>query len=227
MPNPLAIRLDAKFYSRQTTEVAMALLGMKLVRVTENGTRLSGFIVEVEAYLPTDDLASHSHRGISKKNASMFGPAGTLYVYSIHARYCMNIVTEVQGRGAAVLIRALEPAEGLAQMQTSRGLNRPSKPADLDQLRNRIALTSGPAKICEALAIDRSYDGENLLTSPRVWLETTDASLGTDRLVVSRPRIGISQSQDLPLRWFFDGNRYVSGRARDHTKGRTWTMAQQ
>ncbi len=216
--------LSAEFYSRDTQQVAISLLGMRLVRLTEDEVRLSGIIVEVEAYLPAGDLASHSYRGPSKKNASMFSQAGTLYVYPIHARHCLNIVTEEQGRGAAVLIRAIEPDEGLERMQVSRGLNQNLKDADLRQIRNAIRLTAGPAKLCEALEIDRSHDGENLLLSSRVWLENNDDPSMTSRRILTSKRIGISKSQALPLRWFFDGNRFVSGCAREHTQGRTWTF---
>ena len=106
-------RLSIDFYSQTTVEVARNLLGKVLVRKLDNGEILAGIVVETEAYLPADDPASHSFRGLGRKNASMFEAAGTLYVYPIHAKYCLNVVTEPKGLGAAVLIRALQPIEGL------------------------------------------------------------------------------------------------------------------
>jgi DNA-3-methyladenine glycosylase len=141
----------------------------------------------------------------------MYRPAGTLYVYPIHARYCMNVVTEPEGFGAAVLIRALEPLEPIAFMQQARGT----------LLRKN--LTTGPAKLSEALAVDRRLDGQSISIGSAIWLEAADSLVGERSWQVrSSKRIGISQAKDKLLRWFIDGNRYVSGCARDHTRGRTW-----
>lgn len=209
MPEP--IRLGQSFYDRETISVARDLLGKVLVRQVAGGRRLAGVIIEVEAYLANDDRASHSHRGRGASNASMFLPAGTFYVYPIHAKYCLNVVTEPQGIGAAVLIRALQPTEGIAMMIDNRGTH----------LLNR--LTTGPARLCQALDVDRSCDGLDLTTNASLWIESEPD------LVAARPwsvrassRIGISQAVDLPLRWFIDGNRYVSGCARDHSCRRDW-----
>lgn len=218
----MTTRLDTEFFTQTTRQVARQLLGKRLVRITDGGTRLSGIIVEVEAYLPRSDLASHSHRGVSKKNAAMFLEPGRLYVYSIHAKHCLNVVTEPRGQGAAVLIRALEPSEGIQPMLEHRGLAADGTlPAAID-LKTAIAMTSGPARLCQALAIDRSHDGLNLVTGPSVWLEDTPALTFPTRLVTRGPRIGISQSTELPLRWFLDGHHFVSGLARAHSCGRHW-----
>jgi DNA-3-methyladenine glycosylase len=167
-----------------------------------------GVIVEVEAYLDRDDEASHSFGGRKVKNRSMFMKPGTLYVYPIHAKYCMNIVTEPEGQGAAVLIRAVEPIEGFALMQARRG----------DRVLERD-LTRGPARLCQAFAIDRQMDGVDLLTSSDVWLEVEPRGLEVLPLqIIASPRIGISRSQDRLLRFFVDGNRYVSGCARCHSR---------
>ncbi len=170
-----------------------------------------GLIVEVEAYLADDDPASHSYRGPGRKNASMYKPAGTLYVYPIHAKYCLNVVTEPEGRGAAVLIRALEPCEGVDLMRINRS--------------GAGSLATGPARLCQALGVDRGFDGEDLIMSDRIWIEecplpNPDSQV---RIAASR-RIGISQATELVLRWFVDGNRYVSGCARDHTCGRRFSL---
>ena len=205
-------RLSESFYQRATTIVAQDLLGKVLVRADDHG-RTSGIIVEVEAYLAEDDPASHSFRGMGKKNASMFRPAGALYVYPIHAKYCLNVVTEDAQRGAAVLIRALQPMEGVDLMKVRRGTER---------IEN---LTTGPAKLCQALNVDRLLDGENLITSHNVWLEEAPNTVSVRKWTrgVSR-RIGISQAQDRLLRWFMDGNRFVSGCARDHSCRRDWSF---
>ena len=183
---------------------------MLLVR-NFDGERLSGIIVETEAYLATGDPASLSHRGPNRKNAAMFMPAGTLYVYSIHAKYCMNIVTEDAQTGAAVLVRALEPHEGIATMQRRRGRER---------LRD---LCSGPARLCQALAIDASLDKVDLTTSPVVWLEQAPAAV-TERKwdIAVSPRIGITSAQDVLYRYFIDGHYCVSGLARLHSRKREW-----
>ncbi len=221
----MTTRLGTEFFTQTTRQVARRLLGKRLVRITAGGTRLSGVIVEVEAYLPRSDLASHSHRGINKKNAAMFLEPGRLYVYSIHAKYCLNVVTESAGQGAAVLIRALEPSEGIQPMLENRGLIADDSKPDTIDLKTAIAITSGPARLCQALDIDRSHDGLNLITDPRVWLEDTPALTFPTRLVTRKPRIGITQSTELPLRWFLDGHHFVSSLARDHSRGRHWAFA--
>jgi DNA-3-methyladenine glycosylase len=230
-----SLRLEYDFFVGSTEQVALNLLGKLLVTALPDGQRLSGLIVEVEAYLAEHDPASHSARGRSPKNASMFAPPGTLYVYSIHAKHCLNIVTEPAGRGAAVLIRALEPWEGQSTMLKHRGLlvphaatsaqpeQQPTAPSPKLELKTAVGLTSGPGRLCQALAIDRRQDGLDLPSSPVVWLErrTEDMPVYNTR---SSPRIGISHARDLPLRWFMDGHYFVSGRARDHSRGRWWSF---
>ena len=206
-------RLQCKFFNRETTIVAREMLGKVLVRRFENGEMLAGLIVEVEAYLPADDPASHSFRGMGRKNAAMFAAPGTLYVYPIHARYCLNVVTEPVGQGAEILIRALQPLQGMERMAELRGVALPR------------SLVTGPARLCQALAVDRSLDGEDLLTSQRIWLETAPECVTQNGWQIrNSARIGISQATDLQLRWFIDGHQYVSGCARDHTAGRNWSF---
>jgi DNA-3-methyladenine glycosylase len=210
-------RLSLDFYSQPTIDVASNLLGKVIVRQLDNGEVLAGIVVETEAYLPADDPASHSFRGPGRKNASMFAAAGTLYVYPIHARYCLNVVTEPSGQGAAVLVRAVQPIAGLAAMRAHRGLSSLVEPL--------IRLTTGPARMCQALSVDRGLDGVDLLTSTAIWFETEPPAV-MDRPWTARtsPRIGISQAVDKPLRWFIDGNQFVSGCARDHSRRRDWSF---
>ncbi len=184
-------RLGKRFYNRDTLVVAEDLLGKLLVRRLDDGQRLSGIIVEVEAYLHQGDPASHSYRGQTQRNASMFGAAGKLYVYTIHAKFCVNVVTEPMEVGAAVLVRAIEPLEGISHMRHNRSTIVPQ------------LISTGPARLCQALAIDKSIDGEDLLTGDMIWLESQPTLVTSKPFAISSsPRIGISQAKDLPYRFF-------------------------
>ncbi|MNX65120.1 3-methyladenine DNA glycosylase [compost metagenome] len=175
-------------------DLAPRLLGGLIVRQDAEGPRV-GRIVETEAYLP-DDPASHSFKGLTPRCRSMFGRAGLAYVYRIYGiHHCFNVVTGPEGRGEAVLIRALEPLEGLPLMEAARGTAK--------------ALTNGPGRLCQALGIDRELDGEDLLVSDRLFIMGGDAP--RERIVAS-PRIGITQAADLPWRFFLEGNPHVSRR---------------
>jgi len=187
--------LGRQFFSRYTPEVARDLLGCVLVRVTPEGKRLTGRIVEVEAYRGADDPASHSFRGITKRNALMFGDPGFAYVFfSYGFHWCLNFTTEERGTPGAVLIRALEPLKGIREMERLRGSTR---------IRN---LTSGPGKLTKALGIDRRMNGEDVVTSKRLYVLRGGA---VDSIVSSR-RIGISRGLKQQWRFFFEGNRFVS-----------------
>jgi DNA-3-methyladenine glycosylase len=216
-------RLQRAFYARDTVTVARDLLGQRLVRLMQ-GRRLSGRIVEVEAYVGEMDSACHAHRGKTARNAVMFGPPGHAYVYSIYGmHHCFNVVTDREGYAAAVLVRALEPLEGVDVMRANRGG------------RAGAELTNGPAKLCYALGIDRALDGVDLVASEALWLErgelVTDgppitggvsASLrqssgcsATLRQIASGPRVGV-RGDDWALAvewrfWIWD-NPYVSKR---------------
>ena len=194
--------LNRSFYSRLPDIVARDLLGRALVRRLEDQW-IGGLIVETEAYLAEADPAAHSHRGQTPRNASMFGHAGTLYVYTIHAKYCLNAVTETIGRGSAVLIRALEPVWGIDAMRERRGRADPRQ------------LCRGPAMLCQSLGVDLRLNGADLCRSNAIWIESYGSAL--DFATRVSPRIGIRHAADFPLRFFVDGNRYVSGRAGDHT----------
>lgn len=213
-----------RWYKGETDVVAKRLLGKVLCRRLAADTVLRGIIVEVEAYKHRDDAASHSARGRTSSNASMFLPAGHLYVYPIHAKYCLNIVTEREGRGAAVLIRAVEPLSGLDIMLRNRGLGSP--PTKLSEWRS---VSTGPGRLCQAFGVDRELDGVPLSSdssntqSQPVWLENTAAADARIRRRTTA-RIGLSQAKTLLLRHFVDGNRFVSGLAREHSRPRIDTL---
>lgn len=190
--------LPRSFYARDTVDVARALLGKQLVRRTRAGLT-SAVIVETEAYLEQDDPACHTFRGKTKRNAAMFGPPGDLYVYAIHARWCMNVVTAAEGIGDAVLIRAAEPLDGLNLMRERR------------QRTNERELTRGPARLCESMEVDGVLNGHDLTLGRRLWLcEPGEGSRGDGEIGVS-PRIGISVNQAALLRFFLVANPFVSG----------------
>lgn len=190
--------LPRDFYDRDVAEIARELLGKVLVRETEAGLA-TGRIVETEAYLSADDPACHACRGPTRKNASMFGPPGHAYVYAIHARWCFNVVTEPANVGSAVLIRAIEPLAGLAAMHERRSVAR---------VRD---LTSGPAKLCEALAIDRAFDGWDLTHGQQLFISAAESIDISPQQIGRSSRIGITTGSDLELRFYLRHNEFVSG----------------
>jgi DNA-3-methyladenine glycosylase len=186
--------MDFSFLDGQVYDVAPLLLGCVLERQVD-GEILRGRIVEVEAY-DQNDLASHSYRGVTERTKVMFGPAGFLYVYFTYGmHYCCNVVVGPPGHGAAVLLRALEPVEGEEFMLQNRNG------------RSGIELTNGPAKLCQALLIDKNLNGQNLSQPPLKLL--INEPLDTDQ-IIQTTRIGISQAKDVPWRFYIRGNPYVS-----------------
>ena len=174
---------------------AAALLGCLLVRDWPDGTRSAVRIVETEAY-DQNDPASHTYHGRSERNRAMFGPAGHAYVYFTYGmHYCVNVTAGADGFGCGVLIRAGEPVEGIEHMQQLRGG------------RSGVELTNGPAKLCQALAIDTSLYGHNLRMPP---LRLVRASLREGERIGCTPRIGISKAAHRPRRLIIMGNPYVS-----------------
>lgn len=190
--------IERSFYDRDTVTVARELIGMLLVRETRAG-QLRGRIVETEAYLSREDSACHAARGKTRRNASMFGRPGKAYVYAIHSRWCFNVVTEPRGVPAAVLIRALEPLAGLPAMERRRGVTR------------TLDLARGPARLCEALDIDRRLDGWDLTKTRRLWIARDESWPRSPADIVATPRIGVTSAQELLLRFAWRGNGYVSG----------------
>jgi DNA-3-methyladenine glycosylase len=184
-------RLSRSFFARSAPEVAPDLLGQVLVRRLASGTTLRARIVETEAYEP-DDPASHSYRGPTRRNASMFGGPGHLYVYFTYGmHWCMNVVTGPEGHGSAVLLRAGEPLDGIEAMMTRRGT---------DRVRD---LCRGPARLAQAFDVDGDQDGADLIRGKDLWLEA-GRQVPASRVVVG-PRVGISDGVDLPWR-FVEGD---------------------
>jgi DNA-3-methyladenine glycosylase len=189
-------RLGRRFFAAPTTTVAQKLLGKYLIRKLSNGEWVGGKIVETEAYLHAGDPASHSFRGQTQRNAAMFADPGVLYVYTIHAKHCMNFSTERNGIGAAVLIRALQPIWGIDEMRRNRNQM---------ELRN---LASGPAKLCQALSINLEQNLTDTLICD--WLAITHGEKLSAHSILATPRIGIRRGTDLLLRFLIAGTSFAS-----------------
>jgi DNA-3-methyladenine glycosylase len=198
-----AVRLERDFYTREDTlRVARELLGKRLVVPTPEGARVSGRIVEVEAYLGVEDRAAHSFGGRrTRRTETMYAAGGTAYVFFVYGmHHQFNVVTGPVGRPHAVLVRAVEPEEGVELMKERRPVSKERE------------LTSGPGKLCRALGIDLTFDGEDLTTSARVWLEETGQTYEPDE-IASGPRIGVAYAAEdalKPWRFRVEGNVYVS-----------------
>lgn len=187
VPNDLQRRkLNRAFYDRDAVSVAHALLGKLIVRRTVEAERVAR-IVEVEAYLGPHDLAAHSAKGLTPRTRVMFGPPGHAYVYLIYGiHYCVNVVTESEGKASAVLLRAVEP------------------------VRNVEGRTQGPGLLCKAMDIDKRLNGHDLLSDDFYFADD-----GSRRriAIVKRPRIGVDYAGHWArrlLRFYIAGNPYVS-----------------
>lgn len=194
-------KLPREFYTRSDVlAVARDLLGKKLVVPGRNRQRVSGIIVETEAYRGPEDRASHAWNGRrTQRTETMYGAGGTAYVYFVYGMYNQfNVVTNVEDIPHAVLVRALEPSEGLTVMRRRR------------RGRSEYELTSGPGRLCLAMGIDRKLDKADLL-GDRVWLE--DGISISPRQIARGPRIGIDYSEkwiDKPWRFWVKDNPFVS-----------------
>lgn len=181
------------FLAGQVDDVARRLLGCVLERELD-GHIVRVRIVETEAY-DQDDEASHTYRGQTPRNETMFGEAGHLYVYFTYGmHYCANVVADKVGHGAGVLIRAVEPIEGLDVIEARRNMS-------------GVNVTNGPGKLCQALGIDFALRGQDLRMSP---LKLFTGELRDDEAIVTSPRIGISRAKDIHRRFFIAHNPYVS-----------------
>jgi len=185
--------------------VAIRLLGQRLVRVID-GERAAGIITEVEAYLGAEDKASHTYGGRrTRRNASMYLPAGHAYVYFTYGmHHCMNVVCGEEGVGTAVLVRAIQPTEGLRGMATRR-----------KAAKSEVEFCSGPARLTQALAINRSLDGEDLRTSNRLFIEEARKRVVPNRQILVTRRIGVAYADEwaeAPLRFVLRDSPYVSRR---------------
>lgn len=198
---PSSQRLTRRFFRRDPVTLAKALLGQILVRRLDDGRKLAGKIVEVESYLGIEDRAAHSFGGRrTPRNAAMWGDGGHAYVYFTYGmHWCMNVVADREGVPTACLIRALEPLEELEEMRKRRRRMR-----DVD-------LCSGPAKLTQALGIDRRLDGVDLVEGDELYIVRGPRS----RQFIGRsPRIGVAYAKEWagkPLRFFLEGNPHVSG----------------
>jgi DNA-3-methyladenine glycosylase len=197
--------LSRSFFDRDPREVCPELLGKLIVR-RQRGKLLAGRIVEVEAYLGVDDLAAHAAAGRTARNSVLFGPPAHAYVYFIYGvHYCLNISCLPEGDAGCVLIRALEPVAGVEQMARARDLS----DLDLHSVRNLRLLASGPGKLCEALGITRERDNDKDMVSPRSDLQVTSDGYKAGKIAVT-PRIGITKSADMPLRYVMAESPFVS-----------------
>jgi DNA-3-methyladenine glycosylase len=187
-------KLNRNFYNQSTLKVAKELLGKYLI-VKMNGEILSGRIVETEAYIGYKDPASHAYRGMTPRNEVMFGDPGYAYVYFTYGmHHCLNLVTEKRGYPAAVLIRAIEPTNGIELMKKRRKRN------DLKDL------TTGPAKLCQALGIDLKLNGTDLC-SEELFVEDRGEQV---KRINSSSRIGIKEEKKRKWRFFIRNNEFVS-----------------
>ncbi|HLJ69094.1 MAG TPA: DNA-3-methyladenine glycosylase [Chloroflexota bacterium] len=188
------MKLRRSFFARPSPEVARDLLGKVLARRTGDAL-LRGRIVETEAYTGASDPGSHAFRGPTPRNQVMFGEAGHLYVYFTYGmHHCVNVVTDQPGTAGAVLLRALEPLEGIEVMEA----NRSGRP-----LRD---LCNGPGKLCQSFGITRDQNGDDLEGSD-IWIEDDGFRANA---VATSTRVGLSAGADLPFRFFVQGNPFVS-----------------
>jgi len=195
--SPRLARLPRSFYERPVLQIARGVLGRLLVYESPRG-RVSGRIVEVEAYRGADDPASHAFRGPTRRNSVMFGPPGHAYVYFTYGmHHCMNIVAGGAGRASAVLVRALEPVEGIELMRERRGIDAWER------------LARGPGCVTQALGLDRTHNGLDLVRGP-LYLDAM-APRRQGLPITAGPRIGIRLARTRPWRFFLDGHPCVSG----------------
>ncbi len=211
MPSRIERTLPQHFYARDPRIVARELLGKILVRTLSGRCEpepLAGRIGVVEVYLGEGDLAAHSAAGKTARNEVLFGPPGHAYVYFIYGvHYCLNFSCMPQGQAGCVLLRALEPLEGIPQMARARGLRR----GRLQSTAGLRSLTSGPGRICEALGITRERFNGQKLYQPDSPLKIVDDSSSPSEIRESA-RIGITKSAEMPLRYFIAASPFVSAK---------------
>jgi DNA-3-methyladenine glycosylase len=200
---PRDARLQRDFYARaDTLRVARELLGKRLVVPTDAGARVSGRVVEAEAYLGVEDRAAHSFGGRrTRRTETMFAAGGVAYVFFVYGmHHQFNVVTGPAGQPHVVLVRAVEPEEGIELMKGRRPVSKERE------------LTSGPGKLCRALGLDLTHDGEDLTAGARVWLEETGVKYRPAE-VATGARIGVDYAGEdalRPWRFWVKGNEYVS-----------------
>ena len=199
---------DRTFYKKTSLELAKAILGFYLVHITPHG-RMVGKIVETEAYMGIHDKAAHSYNNNrTKRTEVMFGPPGHAYIYLIYGMYhCMNIVAAETDTPQAVLIRALEPVEGMesmAQLRYKKSLHQCSK-------KEKTGLSNGPGKLCQAMDISRSENGLDLVNSKHMFLLEDDPPDKKDIITSTRINIGYAEEAiHFPYRFYINSSPYVS-----------------
>ncbi len=190
------MRLNRSFFNRNSVTVAKEMLGKILVRKIR-GKRISGVIVETEAYRGNKDAGSHAYRKITRRNIIMFGLPGVAYVYFCYGNhYLLNIVTEKKGLPGAVLIRALEPLDNVCEMIKRR------------KTEDKYKLTNGPGKLTEALSIGKNENGIDVVKSNNLFLE--DSNNIKNFKIISTSRVGIKQGTEKRWRFYIKDNQFVS-----------------
>lgn len=194
------LRWNRERFAHDAPTIAEKLLGARLVSVSRSGTRVSGIIVETEAYVGVEDRASHATGGRrTARNEAMYAQPGTAYVYFTYGmHHCFNVVCGAEGEPVAVLVRALRPEEGLALMRRRRGPGRSDR-----------ELCAGPGRLCRALGIDRRQNGADLVSGTRLFIEDGEPVEAT----VRGRRIGVDYAGDwaaAELRWLVAGDPHVS-----------------
>lgn len=194
---PSKRRFKRSFFRRDAVVVAKEMLGCYLHRKLDNGVELIGKIVEVEAYTMIDP-SCHAYRGKTPRTEVLFGDAGYSYIYFTYGTYwCLNIVANEEEQGEAILIRAVEPLQGIEEMRERR----PKAKKDRD-------LTNGPGKLCMAFELDKNQNKLDMIDGETIWL--TMGEMGSDFSIGTSSRIGISVAQEYPWRFYIKENPYVS-----------------
>ncbi|WP_160670170.1 DNA-3-methyladenine glycosylase [Clostridium sp. C8-1-8] len=205
------MRIEKDFYSRDAITVSKELLGKVLVR-NINGITFKGKIVETEAYIGAIDKASHAYGGrMTERVKPLYGPPGIVYVFSIYGMYnCFNIITKEEGTAEGVLIRGIEPLEGLEEMAKRRF----DKDIDTLTKAQRKSLTNGPSKLCIAFSIDKNDNWVDMTKSESIYLEEAkESKVLTAEEIVETTRIGIDYAEEavhFPWRFYVKGNEWVS-----------------
>lgn len=193
--------LTKDFFKKDTVNLAKSLLGCILVNETPEG-RTAGIIVEVESYLGKNDPASHAFRGLTESNRVMFGPPGRAYIYFIYGMYfCLNVSAAPDGVGEGVLLRALEPMDGIELMEKRTGSE------------NVRRLCNGPGKLTRAMGIDKGLAGHDLITKPLYLLSADDPKYkrqNPEPKIVATTRVGLSRAKDSLLRFYIKDSLFVS-----------------
>jgi len=191
------MRLSRAFYLRSTLQVARDLIG-KCIVTNIKGKKTSGMIVEVEAYDGDIDPACHAYRNRSERTEVMFWKGGHCYVYFIYGNhFCLNVVTEREGRGCAALIRASQPLEAIELQRSRRG-------------KRGYNLSNGPGKLCQALGVTKALWGQDFTKSKKIWIEHYQTPKPSQ--IATSTRIGISKAKSHPWRFYLKNNPWVSSR---------------